>query len=167
MQASEPLDPRAVLGAVKAQPGNAGASRKPSATAGLDRPCARRDRHSAGRTDATQHHSVTSSALTSSDCGARLFDQLFRRHNQANRDRSPRLASLLGSFSNPCFKSETMDGDSPSNSRRRSTCFLMLAGSSGSAPRYCCRPSPISRQIARLCVWSISMALRMAELPSR
>jgi len=33
-----------VLGAVKAQPGNAGASRKPSATAGLDRPCARRDR---------------------------------------------------------------------------------------------------------------------------
>ena len=28
----------AVLGAVKAQPGNAGASRKPSATAGLDRP---------------------------------------------------------------------------------------------------------------------------------
>jgi hypothetical protein len=39
MQASSnPLDPRAVLGAVKAQPGNAGARRKPSATAGLDRP---------------------------------------------------------------------------------------------------------------------------------
>ena len=38
MQASDPLDPRVVLGAVKAQPGNAGASRKPSATAGLDRP---------------------------------------------------------------------------------------------------------------------------------
>jgi hypothetical protein len=38
MQASDPLNPRAVLGAVKAQPGNAGASRKPSATAGLDRP---------------------------------------------------------------------------------------------------------------------------------
>jgi hypothetical protein len=37
MQASDPLDPRAVLGAVKAQPGNAGARRKPSATAGLDR----------------------------------------------------------------------------------------------------------------------------------
>lgn len=32
MQASsDPLDPRAVLGAVKAQPGNAGASRKPQA----------------------------------------------------------------------------------------------------------------------------------------
>src|SRR5712672_4832176 len=45
MQASDPLDPRAVLGAVKAQPGNAGASRKPSATAGLDRPCARRPQH--------------------------------------------------------------------------------------------------------------------------
>ena len=47
MQASDPLDPRAVLGAVKAQPGNAGARGKPSATAGLDRPCARRDRRSA------------------------------------------------------------------------------------------------------------------------
>ena len=34
MQASDPLDPRAVLGAVKARPGNAGARRKPSATAG-------------------------------------------------------------------------------------------------------------------------------------
>ena len=44
MQASDPLDPRAVPGAVKAQPDNAGARRKPSATAGLDRPCARRDR---------------------------------------------------------------------------------------------------------------------------
>jgi hypothetical protein len=38
MHASDPLDPRAVLGAVKAQPGDAGAGRKPSATAGLDRP---------------------------------------------------------------------------------------------------------------------------------
>jgi len=35
MQASDPLDSRAVLGAVKAQPGNAGASRKPSATPAL------------------------------------------------------------------------------------------------------------------------------------
>lgn len=51
MQASNPLDPRAVLGAVKAQPGHAGASRKPSA--GLDRPCARRDRRSAGRDEGT------------------------------------------------------------------------------------------------------------------
>jgi hypothetical protein len=54
MQASSnPLDPRAVLGAVKTRPGNAGASRKPSATAGLDRPCARRDRRSAGRDEGT------------------------------------------------------------------------------------------------------------------
>jgi hypothetical protein len=54
MQASsDSLEPRAVLGAVKAQPGNAGASRKPSATAGLDRPCARRDRRSVGRDEGT------------------------------------------------------------------------------------------------------------------
>ncbi len=54
MQASsDPRDPRAVLGAVKAPPGNAGASRKPGATAGLDRPCARRDRRYAGRDEGT------------------------------------------------------------------------------------------------------------------
>ena len=53
MQASDPLDPRAVLGALKAQPGNARASRKPSAPADLDRPCARRDRRSAGRDEGT------------------------------------------------------------------------------------------------------------------
>src|ERR1700730_3795227 len=53
MQASDPLDPRAVLGAVKAQPGDGGASRKPSATAGLDRPCVRRDRTPAGRDGGT------------------------------------------------------------------------------------------------------------------
>jgi hypothetical protein len=53
MQApSDPLDPHPVLGAVKAQPGNARAS-KPSATADLDRPCARRDRRSAGRDEGT------------------------------------------------------------------------------------------------------------------
>jgi hypothetical protein len=50
---SNPRDPRAVLGAVKARPRNAGARRKPSATAGLDRPCARRDRRSAGRDEGT------------------------------------------------------------------------------------------------------------------
>ena len=53
MQSPSLRDPCAVLGAVKAQPGNAGASRKPSATAGLDRPCARRDRRSAGRDEGT------------------------------------------------------------------------------------------------------------------
>jgi hypothetical protein len=53
MPASDLLDPRAVLGAVKAQPGNAGSGRKASATAGLDRPCARRERRSAGRDEGT------------------------------------------------------------------------------------------------------------------
>lgn len=62
MQASDPRDPRAVLGAVKAQPGNAGASRKPSATAGLDRPCARRDRRSPGQDEGTALGSNTGTA---------------------------------------------------------------------------------------------------------
>ena len=53
MQSPNPFDPRAVLGAVKARPGNAGASCKPSATAGLDRPCARRNRRCAGRDEGT------------------------------------------------------------------------------------------------------------------
>ena len=38
MQASDPLDPRAVLGAVKAQPGNAGARRKPTRRPALTAP---------------------------------------------------------------------------------------------------------------------------------
>ena len=42
MQASDPLDPRAVLGTVKAQPGSGRARRQDSTTAGLDGPCARR-----------------------------------------------------------------------------------------------------------------------------
>jgi hypothetical protein len=62
MQASDPLDPRAMLGAVKARPGNAGASRKPSATAGLDRPCARRDARPAGRDEGTAPGSNTGTA---------------------------------------------------------------------------------------------------------
>ena len=41
---TDPLNPRAVLGPVKAWPGNAGARGKASATANLDGPCARRDR---------------------------------------------------------------------------------------------------------------------------
>jgi hypothetical protein len=60
MQASDPLDPRAGLGAVKARPGNAGARRKPSATASLDRPCARRDRRSAGRDEGFEEPAHTS-----------------------------------------------------------------------------------------------------------
>ena len=38
MQASDPLDPRAVLGAVKAQPDNAGASRKQARRPALTAP---------------------------------------------------------------------------------------------------------------------------------
>jgi hypothetical protein len=38
MQSPDLLNPRAVLGTVKAWPGNAGARRKPSATASLDVP---------------------------------------------------------------------------------------------------------------------------------
>jgi hypothetical protein len=54
MQASSnPLDPRAVLGAVKAQPGNAGASRKPSVTADLDCPLRATRSTSAGRDEGT------------------------------------------------------------------------------------------------------------------
>jgi hypothetical protein len=53
MPASDLLDPRAVLGAVKAQPGNAGADRKQARRPALDRPCARRERRSAGRDGGT------------------------------------------------------------------------------------------------------------------
>jgi hypothetical protein len=42
MRSSDPFDPRAVLGAVKARPGNSSARCEASATAGLDRTCARR-----------------------------------------------------------------------------------------------------------------------------
>ena len=62
MQASDPLNPRAVLGAVKAQPGNAGASRKPSATAGLDRPA--RDAIDALRAGTKERPSVRTKELS-------------------------------------------------------------------------------------------------------
>ena len=44
MRLSDLRHRRAVLGAVKARPGGARASREVSAMAGLDLPCARRDR---------------------------------------------------------------------------------------------------------------------------
>ena len=47
------LDARAVLGAVKAWPGDAGASRKLSATASLDGSCAQRTCAPAGRDEGT------------------------------------------------------------------------------------------------------------------
>jgi hypothetical protein len=53
MQSPDLLDPRAVLGAVKARPGSGRARREVSVTAGLDRACARRDRRCAGRDEGT------------------------------------------------------------------------------------------------------------------
>ena len=53
MRSSNLLDPRTVLGAVKARPGNARARRELTATAGLDRPCARRVRRCSGRDEGT------------------------------------------------------------------------------------------------------------------
>ena len=53
MQTPNPLDPHTALGAVKARPSSAGASREVTATAGLDRPCTRRVRPCAGRGEGT------------------------------------------------------------------------------------------------------------------
>ena len=53
MKRTDPLNPRAVLGPVKAWPGNAGARGKASATANLDGPCARRISAPAGRDEGT------------------------------------------------------------------------------------------------------------------
>ena len=49
----DPLNPRAVLGTVKAWPGHAGARGKAGATANLDGPCARRSSEPAGRDEGT------------------------------------------------------------------------------------------------------------------
>lgn len=49
MRSSDPFDLGAVLGTVKARPGNSGARCEDNATAGLDRACARRLRRTAGR----------------------------------------------------------------------------------------------------------------------
>ena len=53
MRSSDPFDPRAVLGAVKARPGNGSARCEASATAGLDRAYARRFRRCAGQGEGT------------------------------------------------------------------------------------------------------------------
>jgi len=51
----------------------------------------------------------------------------------------------------------TMDGERSSNSRSRSICVLNLVGSSGSGFSDASNLSPISRTMARLCAWSMSM----------
>jgi hypothetical protein len=53
MQSPDLLDPRAVLGTVKARPGSAQRGVRSAVTAGLDRACARRDRRYAGRDEGT------------------------------------------------------------------------------------------------------------------
>jgi hypothetical protein len=53
MRSSDPLDPRAVLGAVKARPGSGRARREVSATAGLDGPLRATRRRLAGRDEGT------------------------------------------------------------------------------------------------------------------
>ena len=54
-----------------------------------------------------------------------------------------------------------IDDDCSSNSRSRSICVLKLPGSSGSSFRNACSLSPISLTIARLCLGSMSMWLRI------
>ena len=54
-----------------------------------------------------------------------------------------------------------IDDDCSSNSRSRSICVLKLPGSSGSSFRNACSLSPISLTIARLCLGSMSMRLRI------
>jgi hypothetical protein len=62
-----------------------------------------------------------------------------------------------------CSALGTIDGERSSNSRSRSTCFLNLVGSSGSGFSDACNLSPISRTMARLCVWSMSMRLGITK----
>src|ERR1700752_4573981 len=99
----------------------------------------------------TEYSSLGGVALSLSEVlslPAQRDDQLLRRHGQLNRDRSPRFASFfLGSFSTPCSKPGTIEGDWPSNSRSRSICILIIAGSSGSTRRHAFQLSPISCEI--------------------
>jgi hypothetical protein len=56
-----------------------------------------------------------------------------------------------------------INGERSSNSRSRSICILNLVGSSGSGSSDARSLSPISRTIARVCVWSMSMRLGMTK----
>jgi hypothetical protein len=57
----------------------------------------------------------------------------------------------------------TIEGDWPSSVQIWSTCFLRLAGSSTSVLMRSRNRSPISWQMAWLCIWSILIGLLMAE----
>ena len=56
-----------------------------------------------------------------------------------------------------------IDGDCSSNSRSRSICVLRLSGGAGSSCRNARSLSPISWTIARLCLESMSMRLRITK----
>jgi hypothetical protein len=56
-----------------------------------------------------------------------------------------------------------IEGDCSSNARSRSICVLNLAGSSGSGFSDARILSPISRTMARLCVWSMSTRLGITK----
>jgi hypothetical protein len=69
----------------------------------------------------------------------------------------PSLVQRRGVFQ--CAALGTINGERSFNSRSRSICFVNLVGSSGSGISDACNLSPISRAMARLCVWSMSMRL--------
>ena len=91
----------------------------------------------------------------------RIFDA--RRFTGMARPCSsePSLAQRPGFFQ--CSAPGTIDGEGSSTSRSRSICFLNLVGSSGSGFSDARNLSPISRTMARLCVWSMSMRLGITK----
>jgi hypothetical protein len=77
--------------------------------------------------------------------------------------------SFTGGIVHPCSAEPTaaqprdlFQCSAASNSRSRSICALRLAGTSGSGFSDARSLSPISRTMARLCTWSMSIRLRMA-----
>jgi hypothetical protein len=66
-----------------------------------------------------------------------------------------------------CSASGMIDSDCSSNSRSRSICILRLAGSFGSGASDVRSLAPISRTIARLCTWSMSMLVRIGGASSK
>jgi hypothetical protein len=69
----------------------------------------------------------------------------------------PRFLTLIQCFDGlDAYQSGTIDGES-SSLRSRSICVLKLGGNSGSSGSNALSLSPISRVIARQCLWSRSM----------
>ncbi len=89
------------------------------------------------------------------------------RSPQSSAERSvlsPR--GLTGRFV-PMIGPAMIDGDGRSKSRSRLICVRKLGGNSGSGFNDVRNLSPISRTMARLCLWSMSMRLCIAKLPIR